>query len=33
MFEQMLNKENRELEQDIIDMENEIERIKQERIQ
>jgi len=29
----MLNKENRELEQDIIDMENEIERIKQERIQ
>jgi hypothetical protein len=31
MFEQMLSKENSELEQDIIDMENEIKRIQQER--
>jgi hypothetical protein len=31
MFEQMLSKENSELEQDIIDMENEIRRIQQER--
>jgi|LauGreDrversion4_2_1035121.scaffolds.fasta_scaffold430755_3 hypothetical protein len=31
MLEQMLSKENNELEQDIIDMENEIKRIQQER--